>query len=97
MAFDFAREWPFFPDDEKLRIFEPRANVAILIGHTATDVGGATKVDAPLALLLERLPAAFPTRPPSLRRTRNSYQRRFLPIVSRAFSSQRESVSVPRT
>ena len=61
MAFDFAREWPFFPDDEKLRIFEPRANVAILIGHTATDVGGATKVDAPLAVLLERLPAKFPT------------------------------------
>ncbi len=61
MAFDFAREWPFFPDDEKLRIFEPRANVAILIGHTATDVSGATKVDAPLAVLLERLPADFPT------------------------------------
>ncbi len=61
MAFDFAREWPFFPDDEKLRIFEPRANVAILIGHTATEIGGATKVDAPLAVLLERLPADFPT------------------------------------
>jgi len=61
VAFDFAREWPFFPDDEKLRIFEPRANVAILTGHTATDVGGATKVDAPLAVLLERLPAKFPT------------------------------------
>ncbi len=60
MAFDFSREWPFFPDDEKLRIFEPRANVALLIGHTATDVGGATKVDAPLATLLERLPASIP-------------------------------------
>ena len=59
MAFDFSREWPFFADDEKLRIFAPRANVAILIGHTATDVGGASKVDAPLATLLERLPVDF--------------------------------------
>lgn len=60
MAFDFSREWPFFPDDEKLRIFEPRANVALLIGHTAFAVGGATKVDAPLATVLERLPTAVP-------------------------------------
>ncbi len=59
MAFDFGREWPFFPDDEKLRVFEPRANVAILIGHTAMEVGGATKVDAPLAALLERVPPAL--------------------------------------
>ena len=71
MAFDFGREWPFFPDDEKLRIYEPRANVAILIGHTAMEVGGATKVDAPLAALLEHVPpslvepasAAAPLRP----------------------------------
>ena len=28
VTFDFTREWPFFPDDEKLRIFDPRANVA---------------------------------------------------------------------
>ena len=56
MAFDFNREWPFFPDDEKLRIFDPRANVAVLIGHTAMEIGGATKVDPPLAAILERLP-----------------------------------------
>jgi len=60
VAFDFSREWPFFPDDEKLRIFEPRANVALLIGHTAMEVAGATKVDAPLATVLERFPAAIP-------------------------------------
>jgi hypothetical protein len=57
MAFDFGREWPFFPDDEKLRIFEPRANVAVLIGHTAMEIGGAKKVDPPLAAILERMPS----------------------------------------
>jgi hypothetical protein len=60
VPFDFSREWPFFPDDEKLRIFEPRANVAVLIGHSALEVGGATKVDPPLATILERLPADLP-------------------------------------
>ncbi len=63
MAFDFGREWPFFPDDEKLRIYEPRANVALLIGHTTVEIGGATKVDPPLAVILERLPPGLVTDP----------------------------------
>lgn len=56
MGFDFSREWPFFPDDEKLRIFEPRANVAVLIGHTQMEVGGVRKADPPLATILTQLP-----------------------------------------
>ncbi len=56
MAFDFSREWPFFGDEEKLRILEPRANVAILIGHTALEIDGVRKADPPLALLLPHLP-----------------------------------------
>jgi hypothetical protein len=59
MAFDFSREWPFFPDDEKLRVFEPRANVAILIGHTEIEIGGQRKSDASLAVLLPHLPATI--------------------------------------
>ena len=59
MPFDFSREWPFFPDDEKLRVFEPRANVAILIGHTQVEIGGQRKADAPLAVLLPHLPATI--------------------------------------
>jgi hypothetical protein len=57
VGFDFAREWPFFPDDEKLRVFDPHANVAVLIGHTALAQGGATKADPSLATLLQHLPA----------------------------------------
>jgi len=60
VAFDFSREWPFFPDDEKLSVFEPRANVAILIGHTAVEIGGARRADPPLRTLLEHLPPAIP-------------------------------------
>lgn len=59
MSFDFSREWPFFPDDEKLRVFEPRANVAILIGHTQVEIGGQRQADAPLAVLLPHLPATI--------------------------------------
>jgi hypothetical protein len=59
-AFDFDREWPFFPDEEKLRVLEPRANVAVLIGHTELEVGGTPAADPPLAVILERLPAAVP-------------------------------------
>ena len=61
MSFDFDREWPFFPDDEKVRVFDPRANVAILIGHTELEVGGVRKADPPLATILEHLPASIPT------------------------------------
>lgn len=59
MTFDFAREWPFFPDDEKLRIFEPRANVAILIGHSELRNGGDVKADPPLATILQTLPSSI--------------------------------------
>lgn len=61
MPFDFAREWPFFPDDEKVRVFAPRANVAVLIGHTELEIGGARKADPPLATILEHLPASIPS------------------------------------
>jgi len=60
VAFDFSREWPFFPDDEKLRVFEPRANIAILIGRTAVEIGGVRKVDPPLRALVAHLPSAIP-------------------------------------
>ncbi len=58
-AFDLDREWPFFPDEEKLRVFDPRANVAILIGHTEVDGAGTRASDPPLALLLQHLPASI--------------------------------------
>lgn len=61
MSFDFDREWPFFPDDEKVRVFDPRANVAILIGHTELEIGGQRKADPPLATLLEHLPDSIPS------------------------------------
>ncbi len=61
MTFDFDREWPFFPDDEKLRIFDPRANVAILIGHSEIrSAGGDLKADPPLATILQALPSSIP-------------------------------------
>src|SRR6185295_7100943 len=60
MAFDFTREWPFFPDDEKLRVFDPHANVAVLIGHSELAADGATKADPPLATLLQHLPPDIP-------------------------------------
>jgi thymidylate synthase len=59
VSFDFTREWPFFPDDEKVRVYAPQANVAILIGHTEVEVGGVRKADPPLATLLEYLPDAI--------------------------------------
>jgi hypothetical protein len=60
VAFDFSREWPFFPDDEKLRVFEPRANVAILIGRTTVEIGGVRKADPPLRTILVDLPSSTP-------------------------------------
>ncbi len=61
MSFDFEREWPFFPDDEKVRVFDPRANVAILIGHTELEIAGQRKADPPLATILEHLPVSIPS------------------------------------
>ncbi len=50
--YDLYSEWPFLDDQEKIRVFHPKGNIAIVIGRV--------KGDPPLASILAELPGDFP-------------------------------------